>query len=231
MLNDIFEAQFHFETPSGHATSRMYFRETTANATVWPPTADLGESLLNVLTTPMLNSIADTFFFAAVLVRMVHPTDTRTALTPPNDDYQAAEVPAAYKTAFDPGQQGLASGPGLPANNTMVLELEQATFSLRSNGRLNIPGVPEPLTTGATVGAAHVATLATLAAQIALPQVSQTDTGVWEPVIVSAKVRDILGPGNPKDWITSIAPITDVKVNPIISIRRSRTTEVEGGVR
>lgn len=229
--NDILEAQFHYETPSGRASSRLYYRESSPNATIPFSTVDLAESLLATITAPMRNVLSDDFYFTGIVVRLVHPTETRLALTPPNNPYQAAEMPASYKTVDGPGQVGLASGPGLPANNAAVLKLEQTDFSVRSNGRFTIPGIPEVQTTGGTILPGHVATLGALAAALELPQTSINDGGVWDPVVVSGKIRDAAGPGNPKDWITSVALIQSIRVDPIIAISRRRTTEVVGGAR
>ena len=230
-IGDVFHARLNFETPSGKASTGLYYRESAANATVWPSTKDLAESLIATLTAPVRNMLSDDYWFSSVSVRKVHPTTTRTAIHGLLSDYQSSEEPYVVKTVDGPGQVGLNSGPGLPANNQVTFELEQSTFTLRSNGTMNFPGIPEVQTSGGGLDAAFVTLADAVAAQLALPQASIPDGGVWDPVVVSAKVRDAAGTGNPKDWITSIALVDNVRVSPIIAIRRSRTTEVIGGAR
>lgn len=230
-LNDVFSLEMVFETPTGVAKSKLYYRESATNLTVWPPTKDIAQAFLTAMTAVIRGMLSDDYWFAGVICRQVHPTQTVNALKAPFLPYQRAESPAAYYTTDGPGQAGLRSGPGLPANNAVQLDLVQSTFGLRSNGSLFIPGIPEVDTTGGTLTAGYLAACASMAAILEVPLASATDAGVWDPVVVSAKVRDVLGPGQPKDWITSIALIQSIDVNPIISVRRSRTTRVSVGTR
>jgi len=230
-IADIFAARLHFETPSGKASTGLYFRESSTNASIPFATVDLAESLIATLTAPVRAMLSDDYYFTAISVRKAHPTSAVAALAPPNTVSNRSDEPYAIKTVDGPGQVGLASGPGLPANNTVQFDLEQSTFSLQSNGKMNFPGIPEVSTTIQGLDPAYVALCDAVAAQLALPQTSISDGGVWDPVVISAKVRDALGVGNAKDWETSPAIITAVKTNPIIAIRRSRTTEVVGGAR
>ena len=230
-IADVYHARLHFETPSGKASTGLYYREATANVSTAFNTVDLAESMIATLTAPVIAMLSDDFFFSAIAVRKVHPTEAIAALAPPNLVSNRSEEPYAIKTVDAPGQAGTNSGPGLPSNNTVQFDLEQSTFGLQSNGKMNFPGIPEVQTTGGGLDAGFIALADVVAAALALPQTSVADAGVWDPVVVSSKVRDLAGPNNPKDWIGSIAPIDDVKVSPIISIRRSRTTPVIGGQR
>lgn len=232
-LDDIFQARFHFETPSGKAGCGLYYRETTANASNPDTCLDLANALHASIVGAMRDILADTFYFTGIEVNQMHPTVAVTAVNPPNLVRQRATRPKACVTVDGPGQIGThtPAGVGLPANNSVQFDLIQNTFGLRSNGRLNIPGIPETQSAGGNLIAGYVTTCNVLAAALALPQTSPSDIGVWEPVVVSAKIRDAAGPGNPKDWTTSIAPITDIQTNPIIAIQRRRQTEVVGGAR
>jgi hypothetical protein len=232
-LNDIFQARFHFETPSGKAGCGLYYRETTANASNNDTCLDLANALHASIVSPLRGILSNKFRFTGIEVNQMHPTVPVTAINPPNNVRQRATRPKACVTVDGPGQIGEFAPPdvGLPSNNSVQFDLIQNTFGLRSNGRMNIPGIPESQSAGGTLIAGYVTTCNVLAAALALAQTSPSDIGVWEPVIVSAIIRDLLGPGNPKDWTTSIAPITDVQTNPIIAIQRRRVTEVVGGVR
>jgi len=229
--NDVYRAQFHFEMPSGKASCGLFYRESTPNAVLTDNPKDIANALHLGIVAAMRAILSSETWFTAIRVDKVHPTITATALPPSNQDYERASEPPSIKTVDGPGQVGLNAANALPSNNTIQLDLEQTTFSLRSNGRMNVPGIPEGVTTGANLDVGYIATCETLAAFLELPLTSQTDTGVWDPCVVSAKVRDILGPGQPKDWIGSIAPITRIRVNPIIAVQRGRTTGVVGGVR
>lgn len=235
-IGDIYKADIHFESPSMAANTGLYFRETTANASNLDTTSDLAESIHTAINGPLRNILSSEWWFTGVTCQKMHPTDTITAINPVDPlfpDYQKATVPKRTFTADPQGgnYNGGATEPSLPANNTIQLDLTQSTFSLKSNGRMNFCGIPEAATVGGQLIPAYVTDVEVLAAILAQPRNSPGDTGVWEPVVVSAKVRDLAGPNNPKDWIGSIAPIDDIVVTPIIAIQRRRATRVKGGIR
>lgn len=228
-VGDVIHARLHFENPSGRSSTGLYYQESTTNATVAFATVDLAESMLATLTAPVIAMLSDDFFFTAISCRKVHPTSPVAALAPPNTVSNRSDEPYAIKTVDAPGQQGTGSGPGLPSNNCVQFELEQSTFGIQSNGKMFFPGIPEVSSDGNSVNAGFIVFAEAVAAQLNLPQTSVGDIGVWDPVVVSAKVRDDGAP--PKDWITSIALVDEVKVSPIIAIRRSRKTAIVGGAR
>ncbi len=238
MEGDVFRLDFHFENPSGKSSTGIYLREDGVNVTITDICKDIADAAHLRFVAPIRAMLSSEWWFTAIRVRQVHPTVAVTPVNPgPNTagDYNRALLAQYTKTVDGPGQSGLYNGgatePSLPANNSVQIDLEQTQFSLKSNGRINIPGIPEAEQTGSTISAAHVATCDAVAALLELPLVSATDLGTWDPAVVSAKVRDAFGPGNAKNWVTSVALITRAKTNPIISIQKRRTTEVVGGVR
>jgi len=238
MEGDVFRMDWHFENPSGKSSTGIYLREDGENATITDICKDIADAAHAKFVAPLRLLLSSEWWFTAIRVRQVHPTVAVTPAFPgpnTNGDYNRALLAQFTKTVDGPGQSGTYNGgatePSLPANNSIQIDLEQTQFSLKSNGRINIPGIPEAVQVGSTISAAHVATANALAALLELPLASLTDTGTWDPVVVSAKVRDAAGPGNPKDWVASPALITRAKANPIISIQSRRTTEVVGGTR
>lgn len=235
---DIFQLTLNFENPSGKSSSSIYLKEDGENAVITDICKDIADAAHLSWTAAVRAMLSSEWRFASIRVRQVHPTVAVTPAFPgPNSPgpYNRSLLAQHTKTVNGPGQTGTYNGgatePSLPANNSVQIDLEQTTFSLKSNGRINIPGIPEAEQTGSTISAAHVATCNTFAALLELPLTSGTDTGTWDPIVISAKVRDLLGPGNPKDWPGAAALVTRAKTNPIISIQRRRTTEVIGGVR
>jgi len=238
MEGDTFRIDLHFESPSGKASCGFYAREDGENATITDTCKDLAESVHTALVAPVRAMISSEWWFSAIRVRQVHPTvEVTPEFTKPGapPTYTRSLLPQYTKTVDGPGQAGTYNGgataPSLPANNSVQIDLEQTQFSLKSNGRINIPGIPEAEQEGANISAALVALANAVAAKLELPFTSATDTGTWDPVVISAKVRDAAGPGGAKDWPAATALVTRARTNPIISVQRRRTTEVVGGVR
>lgn len=232
-IGDIFLAKFNFENPSGKASAGCYFRETTPNATNIDTTSDIAAGLDTKLADELRDCLSSDWELPSIEVSQVYPTVTVTPITGGGPNYQKAPVPKVIRT-LDPQTgnfNGGATEPALPAGNAVQLDLLQSTLSIRRNGRFNFPGIPESQTTGGSLNQAYVTICQTFADLLATVVNSPLDAGVWEPVVVSASIRDALGVGNPKDWISSILPIDDIQVNPIIAIQRRRATKVRGGVR
>jgi len=123
---------------------------------------------------------------------------------------------------------GQLTGPSLPNNSALNVVLFQDTFSDRSNGRIRIPGLPEPSTNGTTMVAAFMDGPANAFVQKLVQQVPELSAGPgrWTLGVISAKVRDIALPA--KDWDGAFAPVTSVSMNTIIGILRSRKTRADG---
>lgn len=230
---DIFLSRFHFENPSGRASAGLYFRETTPNGSNLDTCSDIAEGLETKLRDQLLACLSSDWEFTAISVDQVHPTATRTPISGGGANYQKALTAKVVRTMGDQtgNFNGGASEPALPAGNAVQLDLIQNTLGISRNGRFNFPGIPESQTAGPSLITAYVTICQTFADLLATVVNSPGDVGVWEPVVVSAAIRDALGAGNPKDWVSSILPITDVQVNPIIAIQRRRATKVRGGVR
>lgn len=230
---DIFLSKFHFENPSGKASAGLYFRETTPNASNLDTTSDIAEGLETKLRDELLACLSSDWEFTAIEVSQMHPTATVTPIVGGGGDYQRALVPKVVRTMADQAGNfnGGATEPPLPAGNAIQFDLIQSTLAINRNGRFNVPGIPESQTNGPSLIPAYVTVCQTFADLLATVVNSPGDAGVWEPVVISAAIRDALGPGNPKDWISSVLPIDSIVVNPIIAIQRRRATKVSGGVR
>lgn len=230
---DIFFARFNFENPSGKASAGIYFREVTPNATNLDTTSDIAEGLDTKLAGELRDCLSSDWELPSIEVSQVHPTAAVTPIVGGGPDYQKALTPKVIRTLTPQAGNfnGGATEPALPAGNAVQLDLLQSTLSITRNGRFNFPGIPESQSDGPNLIQAYVTICQTFADLLATVVNSPGDAGVWEPVVVSASIRDALGAGNPKDWISSILPIDDIQVNPIIAIQRRRATKVRGGFR
>lgn len=231
-IGDIYLARFNFENPSGKASAGIYYDETTSNASNLDTTGDIAEGLETKLRDELLACLSSDWEFPSIEVHHMHPTATTTPILG-GANYQRALTPKVIRTmASQTGTfNGGAPEPPLPAGNAVQLDLLQSTLAITRNGRFNFPGIPESQTNGPNLIAAYVAICQTFADLLATPVNSPGDLGVWRPVVISASIRDALGVGNPKDWVSSVLPIDDIQVNPIIAIQRRRATKVRGGVR
>ena len=236
--DDVYRMDWHFENPSGSSSCGIYLKEDGSNGTIQDICKDIADAAHTKFVAAVRAMMSSEWRFTAIRIRQVYPTVAVTPQNPgPNSPGNFNRAPHAQytRTVDGPGQTGTYNGgaaePSLPANNSVQIDLEQTQFSLKSNGRINIPGIPEAEQVGPNISTALVALANGVAALLELPLASLTDTGTWDPVIVSAKVRDAAGPGNPKDWLTSVALITAARANPIISVQARRTTKVVGGIR
>ena len=127
--NDVFKAEFHFEAPSGKASTGLYYREVTANAANEDVCKDICDAIHAAMGSQVLGILSDEWWFTAISCRMVHPTAVVTPLNGTSPDYNKAMVPPYIRTVDVPGQQGTwsPSGPALPANNTTQMDLNQTT--------------------------------------------------------------------------------------------------------
>jgi len=212
-IGDIFLLRSHFENPSGHGSFGLYFREVAANTTTFDECKDLADGFHTACVAAFRNALSDDWFFAGLTVEKVF-----------------GEARPAYEREGKDGgglAAGVIVGPGLPANNAVMFEVSQETFSTKSNGRLNMPGIPESQSSVGTLASAYVTTqLAQLATFMEQHVNSPADDGVWEPGVISAKVRDVALPA--KDWAGAFAPSTNIQPSSIIAIQRRRQTKVKG---
>lgn len=209
--DNIFLVKVYFELPTSGATYGLYYRETT-------------EATGSDLDTQLLAEAFDTHMGSTIIDML-------------SDDCQqpmisCQKLDGAIKSPrFDVNHTttvGAETGPSLPNNSALVLQLNQGTFSSRSNGRIRIPGIPEPRANGVTITAAYQAGsvqafITKLALQV--PELS-AGPGRWTLGVISAKVRDAAPPF--KDWDGAFAPVTGLAMNTIIGILRIRQTRAEG---
>lgn len=211
MINDILSAQLNFEDPSGHSSTKLYFRQTADNSGGGPDGFELADSLDANLSPLILAALSDDFELTGIICRK-HFDD-----------------PEAQTTFTTAAQSGLGSGPGLPSNNSILFGLKQSLFPVKQNGRLFMPGIPEINTeVGLLAPAYQAGVLTAIGARLILPFASPTDTGIYEFGMISQKVLNAAPPA--KDWAGAFAVVNSVSVSPVIAIQRRRTTKVVGGV-
>jgi len=211
MIDDIFSAQIHFEDPSGASSVRLFYQQTVANSGGAFDARILAEALEAAIAPDLVATLSNDFWFTGITVRK-HYDD-------PEPKWLVTGNP----------QQGTRTGPGLPANNCLLFRLNQATFPVKSNGRIFIPGIPEPDSNVGVLEAAYQAGACTDLADTLMTTVTAlSDVGEWEPGVISQKILNAAPPA--KDWPGAFAFLTSISVDPIIAIQRRRTTRVVGAI-
>lgn len=208
--DDIYRVTMHFENPTGHSSSSLYYQETVARSGAGTDVQVLGRSFTTVMRDLIRQCLGSDWEFPATITEKI--TGSKEAKF--REDHTAAT--------------GLASGTSLPANNALLFGLQQGLFPPRSNGKLYLPGVPEGQTTVGNINGGFVTSaMLPLAAAIAaaLPEES-AGTGVYVAGVISAKVRDLALPA--KDWMGAFAPIIAVSTNTIVATQKRRQTRVLG---
>lgn len=208
--DDIYELSAHFENPSGHASFRLYYQENVLRSGIGTDTQILAQSWDAAITPSLRAAISDDWLFTAIIARKVDV------------------IPEAKFRVDLAAQAGLRLGPGLPANNCVLIGLSQTLFAQKSNGRVFLPGVAEGDTIVGNLSAAYqTGPLQTLVSALALELVEESaGTGRWSLGVVSAKVRDLALPF--KDWQGAFSPVGGVSGSPIVATQRRRATKVKG---
>jgi len=208
--DDIYEVKAQFEAPSGNATVKMYYQEDIEPTAVDLPTRILAEAWAAFIGNELRGIVVNDWWFPSIVV-------------------QKLDGNPAPTIREDMGVQvGAIAGPSLPANNALLFNLGQETFSARSNGKLYWPPPAEADQTNGVISTIFsngpVADLASKLIQT-LPEVS-AGAGRWRLGVISQKVLNFAPPF--KDWAGAFAPVTYVSVQAIIATQRRRQTKVRG---
>lgn len=214
---DIFRAQFNYENPSGRAAWTVYYRMTELISGNGPETRRLAQSIVAQFGSQIIDILSDDFWFTSVAVRKVFEVGGVLDQEPPWVENVAT-------------QQGTRTGPGLPANNAMIMSLFQGTLPAKNNGRIFLPGIAEGDTDAGLLNTAFLTGPVT-AFRNTLSQPIPEDlggTGEWELGVISQKILNLTPPT--KDWANAFLPVTAVALSPIIGTQRRRGTRVVGAV-
>jgi len=209
-LNDIYRVTVHYELPTSLASWSVYYKEVID--------ASGGD-----LDPQILAEAFDTAMAAFILAMLSNDCSQ-----PSIEVHKVFGIKEAKHIVNHGTQVGGEVGPSLPNRCNLVVQLGQATFDQKSNGRIRIPGIPEPET-----GAGQISTLyrtgvfedftTGLITQIA--ELS-AGTGRYDLGVISAKVLNAAPPA--KDWAGAFAPVTSIVGNTIIGIMIKRGTKVTG---
>lgn len=209
-LNDIYRVTVHYELPTSGASWSVYYKETVAL-----DGADLGTIIL-----------LDAFetHIAVEILAMLAQDCRQPALT----CERVFGIKEAKHVINHTTQIGVRGSDALPASDNLVVKLDQATFSGKSNGRIFIPGLGEvDSDTGTVSGIFNVGPYADFIVKLAT-QIAELSagTGRWDVGVISSKVLNAAPPA--KDWAGAFAPVTTVTGNTIIGVMRKRRTRAYG---
>lgn len=209
-MDDIYLVTNHFENPSGASSFGLFYKETVARSGVGTDTSVLANSWHTALSALLEATFSNDWTHSAVVCRkmIVNPAPV-----------------FRVDTGNTPGGR---TGPGLPANNSMLVSLFQGSFPSSSNGRINVPGVAEPDTNVGALSAAYIAAAVTpfLAGLVAILAEESAGLGRWQLGVISRLVLDAAPPA--KDWAGAFSPVFATQVNPVIATQRRRQTRVIG---
>jgi hypothetical protein len=211
-LNDILRISWFYELPTSAASFSVYYHEKTGSSGADLTTEKLGDAAFTHFGTTIIDMLSSDCSQPSIQTERVFP------------------ISEAKHIINNAVQIGVIAGPSLPNNNSIVVNLSQATLPAKHNGSVRIPGIPESKTSiGNLLQAYYDTEIAAFSAKLVqdIPELS-AGTGVWEPLVISAQIRDIPVPPAPKDWAGAKLPVTGVVASPIIGILRKRATRVHG---
>ena len=207
--DDIYRVTIHYEGPSQAVSTGMYYFEDAPRSSGISDTEQLNETFQAGMRVPLVNALSSQYRLVSSVVRKV---------------FGPVDVPNIKEFTTNVGGR---PGNSLPANNSIVMSMIQTTFPRASNGRMFIPGISEADTeTGVFANAYLVDQLAALATALASQRNEVGGTGVWLPVVISAKIRDAV-PGQ-KDWPASVGSLVAIEPQPLIARQIRRATRVRG---
>jgi hypothetical protein len=208
--DDIYQASFHFENPSGASSFRLYYQEDAVRSGIGTDTQVLSTTLDDALTLLIRGMIADDFLFTAIVVHKV-----------------SGAMEAKFRTDITT-QVGLRVGPSLPANNCILIALSQGLFASRHNGRIFIPGPAEGDTLiGNLTAAFQTGPLQDFVDEITTQLAEESGgTGRWNLGVINNNVLDSSPPI--KDWQSAFSQVINVAGSPIIAGQKRRQTKVRG---
>lgn len=209
-VEDIYEVKAHFQNPSSASSIRLYYEEAAVKSGVGTDNRVLAQSWSTALGPLFRDVIANDWFMSSVVVR-------RMVIQPLPKWRQDEAV-----------QVGDRVGPALPANNAILMQLQQGLFPASSNGRIFIPGLAEGDTLVGNLTAAFMSgPLAALSAgMVAQLAEESAGTGRWDLGVISVKVLDAAPPA--KDWQGAFSAVFGVGASPIVATQRRRQTKVIG---
>jgi len=209
--DDIYHIKVHFELPTSQATYGLYYEETIEASGTDIDTKILGEAFDVHMSSVIRNMLSNDCRQSMISCSKV----AGPIAAPRFDTNRTLDV-------------GVETGPSLPNNMSLVCSFGQSVFSARSNGRIRIPGVPEPGTNGVTINAAYQnGSITAFINQLIIPVPElSAGPGRWTLGIISAKIRDAALPA--KDWEAAYAAVTSISMNTIVGTLRSRATRAEG---
>lgn len=208
--DDIYQASFHFENPSGASSFRLYYQEEAVRSGVGTDTQVLSTTLEDKLATDLRGMLADDFLFTAIVVHKISGTKE-----------------AKFRTDITT-QAGGRTGPSLPANNCILIGLSQGLFPARHNGRIFIPGPAEGDTLIGNLTSAFQTGPLQAFVDVLAPQLEEESggTGRWNLGVINTLVLNSSPPI--KDWQSAFSQVISVSGSPIIAGQKRRQTKVRG---
>lgn len=208
--DDIYQVTINLEGPSTPASFSLFYEEVVGRDGPLTDTLTLADAWDTVLASAFLAVLSSDWKYPSLIVRKM------------------VLNPVAMSRIDNAVQVGGTAGPALPANNAILLGLNQGSNPASSNGRVFIPGVAEGVTKTGVLNQAFLdGDLLTftnlLIAQLVQPSAG---TGRWDLGVISAKIRDLALPA--KDWEGAFQPVNSITRNPIIATQRRRQTKVRG---
>lgn len=208
--DDIYQVTINLEGPSTPASFSLFYEESVARDGATTDTRTLADAWDATLSSALLDILSDDWKFPSLIVRKM------------------VLNPVAMARLDNAVQAGTVVGPSLPANNALLINMRQALFPPRSDGKLYIPGVAEGVTAAGVVTAAFLGGAFTDFVTLLVAQLAQTSggTGRYDLGVISAKIRDAALPA--KDWEGAFSIVAALTANPIIATQRRRQTKVRG---
>ncbi len=215
MVDDILSVQVNLEGPTQAATFKLYFQETSGVAS-GSSTSRLGDAFVEKMNLPLRNVLSNEWHFRSIVCR-------KHAIGDGTPYYRTASI-------TDLDTIGTNDGHAVPANNALVVAIEQQQFSAKSHGRIFIPGLPEDECDGGLISQLFLGDqIVALATALATPFQDSPDPGQFLLGVISQKVLNAAPPA--KDWEGAFAFASNVYGQSQLGVQRRRTTKTRGVLR
>jgi len=208
--DDIYTVVAQYELPSGYASWKLTYEQN-----------------INATATDNSNVVfADAFFthFGTSIIDLLADDCSQPGFT-------VRKMTGDPEGAFrhdNVTQVGQRTGPSLPNNNCIQVSIQQSRAGRKHNGRIYVPGIPEPDSNVGVLKVAYAA--AQMAAFVTLlsTQIVEPSAGAgrWSLGVIDQFILNVPPPENPRDWEGAYAVASGITGHVIIATQRRRQTKL-----
>lgn len=208
--DDIYSVVSQYELPSGVGSLKLYFEQVVNTTQVDNSNQLFAEAYDAHFGTAWRDLLSNDCWSTGTQV---------TKLT--------GNPEASYRFDNDP-QVGLRTGPSLPNNNCIQVSIKQSRAGRKHDGRIYIPGIPEPDSNVGVLKVAYSDSFLGPFVTLLSTQIIETSGGAgrWNLGVIDQFILNIPVPPAKKDWEGAFAQSSGITGHVIIATQRRRQTKI-----